>query len=80
MASSTLVVSLKAPSIPYDLIAQAAFANIETSFLDTAENNIVLSLDGKVIADQNEIGTLLANKANAGEGGSSVSSTKWSDS
>lgn len=60
MAESTLNVSLKASSIPYGFAAQAAFANIETSFLDTAEHEISFRHNGQLVTDQAQIATLLA--------------------
>lgn len=60
MADSTLNVSLKASSIPYGFAAQAAFANTETSFLDTAEHEITLRHNGELIIDQAQIASTLA--------------------
>jgi hypothetical protein len=70
MAEYILNVSLKANPIPYGLIAQAIFANIEASFLDTAEHDITLSHHNELVVDQVQIATLLAGKA-AISGGSS---------
>ena len=61
MAESTLNVSLKASSIPYGFAAQAAFANVETSFLDTAEHEITLRHKSELIIDQAQIATILAD-------------------
>lgn len=72
MAEYTLNVSLKANPIPYGLIAQAIFANIETSFLDTAEHDITLSHRSELVADQIQIATFLAGKAAILEGNSKV--------
>ncbi|KAG8813754.1 hypothetical protein FRC17_001441 [Serendipita sp. 399] len=67
----SLNVSLKSSSIPYGLIAQAAFADVETTFLDTAEHDeVVLSHTGKSITDQGEITHLLAQKSGFVQGSS----------
>jgi len=64
MAEATVLnVSLKASSIPYGFAAQAAFANIEMSFLDAAEHEISLHHNGKLVIDQTEIATILADIA-----------------
>jgi hypothetical protein len=60
---TTLNISLKQSSIPYGLAAQAVFANVETSFLETAEHEISLSHNGKRVIDQTEITTILAGLA-----------------
>jgi hypothetical protein len=72
MAEYTLNVSLKANPIPYGLIAQAIFANIETSFHDTAEHDITLSHRDELVTDQAQLATLLAGKASVLEGSSKV--------
>lgn len=72
MADYTLNVSLKANPFPYGLIAQATFVDIETSFHDTAENDVTLSHHGELVTDQAQIVTLLAGKAAVLEGSSSV--------
>lgn len=72
MAEYILNVSLKANPIPYGLIAQAIFANIETSFHDTAEHDITLSHRNELEADQARIATILAGKAALLEGSSKV--------
>ncbi|KAG8841612.1 hypothetical protein FRB91_004825 [Serendipita sp. 411] len=63
MATKVLNVSLRASVIPYGLIAQAAFANVETSFLDTAEHDATLGHNGQTITDQDQIARILAEKA-----------------
>jgi hypothetical protein len=73
MADYTLNVSLKANPIPYGLIAQAIFANIEASFLDTAEHDITLNHGSELVADQVQIANFLAGKAAILEGSSKVS-------
>jgi glutamyl-tRNA synthetase len=73
MADYTLNVSLKANPIPYGLIAQAIFANIEASFLDTAEHDITLNHGGELVTDQVQIAHFLAEKAAILEGSSKVS-------
>jgi hypothetical protein len=60
---TTLNISLKPSSIPYGLAAQAVFSNVEISFLDTAEHEISLSHNGKLVIDQTEITTILAGLA-----------------
>jgi hypothetical protein len=61
--TTTLNVSLKASSIPYGFAAQAALANVEASFLDTAEHEISLRHNGKLVIDQTEIASKLAGLA-----------------
>ncbi|KAG8773326.1 hypothetical protein FRC16_005418 [Serendipita sp. 398] len=63
MATKVLNVSLRASVIPYGLIAQAAFAKVETSFLDTAEHDATLGHNGQTITDQDQIARILAEKA-----------------
>jgi hypothetical protein len=67
-----LNLSLKASSIPYGFAAQAVFANIENSFLDTAEHEISLSHNGKLVIDQTEITTILAGLATSAGSDSKV--------
>jgi len=73
MAEYILNVSLKANPIPYGLIAQAIFANVEASFLHTAEHDITLSHHSELVVDQGQIATLLAGKAAISEGSSKAS-------
>jgi hypothetical protein len=61
--TTTLSVSLKASSIPYGFAAQAAFVNVETSFLDTADHEVSLRHRSQLVIDQTEITTILANLA-----------------
>ena len=72
MATDALNVSLKASTLPYGLIAQATFASIETSFLDTAEHEITLSHNGKLLTDPDEITSVLADRPSTAQGSSKV--------
>lgn len=69
---TTLNISLKVSSIPYGFAAQAVFANVETSLLDTAEHEISLSHNGKLVIDQTEITTILAGLATSAGSNSKV--------
>lgn len=70
MATDGLNLSLKAGALSYGLIAQAAFANIETSFSTSGEHEISLRHNGKLFTDWDEIASVLADCSKPAQGSS----------